>query len=397
MKALSLALLLAVAGLSSIQGAREEDPTYVKHVAPVFAQKCVPCHTEGGVGPFPLENYKQVKGRSALIRYVLLQGKMPPLAADSDLGNLRTIHRMADRELLMFQDWVRAGGPEGTGTPPEVKKTEWRLGEPDQVITGGSSYSVNAEGAPYSVDIRVPLDYKETRKVRAIDFRPKNGKVWRRAIIARAYPADQKKPIYNPLGLPSSRLIGSWGLGANVWQLPANAGIELKPGDELAVIPLWQPSGRKETGEFEIALYFDDAAPKTAEWQTMGSADFVIPPQDGFTDLEATTTLADDVEMISILPEARLYARLIRLVAKLPNGHEHVLFMVRNWSSEWAGSYNFEKPVPLPKGTRLELTMTYDNSGHALGEVRKDPPALKFGPGPNDELFWLHYQFVKAG
>lgn len=396
--ALSGGLILLAAFVSVNASARrgnDDGAVYTRDIAPVFRQKCVPCHTEQGVGPFPLETYKQVKARGALIRYVLMQRKMPPLAADSDMGKLRTIHRITDMELVAFQEWVRTNYPLGGVEPAlPVKAFEWRMGKPDMVITGGVEATVNAEGAPYSREIRVPLSLDRARRIRAIDFKPKVGRVWRRAIVARAYPLEEKKSVFDPLGLPASRLIGSWGLGALPWKASEGAGVEINPGEDLAVIPLWQPSGKKESGEFEIALYFDDEAKVSPQWQTLGKADFVIPPQDGFTDLHATTTLSADIDVLSILPEARLYARLVRLTAKPPDGEEQVLFMVRNWDSEWAGSYNFERPVRLPKGTRLDLTMTYDNSGHALGEIRENPPALKFGPTLKDELFWLHFQFV---
>jgi len=388
-------LLLAV-GWVGLPSPKEltDDPTYIADVAPVFAKKCVPCHTEGGVAPFPLETHKQVQNRAVLIRYVLLQGKMPPLGASSDLGSLRAIHRMTDSELLDFQSWVKAGSPLGAGRPAEPYRIpDWPPAGADLVVKAGEASRVKAEGVPYSLEIRVPLDLEKPRRLRSIEFRPKVGRSWRRMIVARAYPLEAKKQVYSETGLPSSRIIGSWGLGGNQWQLPKGLGVLLKPGDDLAVIPLWQPSGKVESGEFELALFFDDEANAEPEWQTMGRADFVIPPQDGFTDLHSTTTLADDVEIISVLPEARRYARLIRLVATQPSGREEVVFMVRNWDYEWAGSYNFEKPVRLPKGTRLDLTMTYDNSGHALGEIRTEAGPIRFGPGLDDELFWLHFQF----
>lgn len=395
MRWLGLSAILFLGGLLSQPKAGNEEPTYITDIAPVFAKKCTPCHTEGGPGPFPLETHKQVQSRGALIRYVLLQGKMPPAGGESEFGLLKSIHALTDRELQDLQAWLRAGSPLGSGRLPEpTLLKEWTLGTPDLVLKGGQEAKVKAEGAPYSLEIRVPLpESVNGRKVRAIEFHPKSGRSWRRAIIARAYPAKEKKAVYSTTGLPSSRILASWGLGGLPWQLPKGVGATLKSEDELAIIPLWQPSGKEETGEFEVGLYFDDSASAEPEWQTLGKVDFVIPPQDGFTDLHATTTLADDVEIYSLLPEARRYARLIRVTATSPAGRESVLFMVRNWDYEWAGSYNFHRPVQLPKGTRLDVTFTYDNSGHALGEIRSSAQPIRFGPGLDDELFWFHFQF----
>lgn len=391
------AFVCGIAGLAAIAliGGSSDERTYSRDIAPVMARKCVPCHTADGPGPFPLETYSQVKNRDVLVRYVLLQQKMPPQSAVSEMGNLREFEPMTDREVLALQEWVQGGSPEGAKKDPSAKVTPaWRLGKPDLVVTGGEKAKVTAEGAPYSTELRVKLPIDISHRIRAIDLRPKRAKVWRRALVARAFPSDEHKSVWDPYGLRAGRIIGGWSLGDLAWRLPKGDAIEVKPGDDLAVIPLWQPSGREESGEFEVALYFDDQAQNSSEWMTMGKADFVIPAQDGFTDLTDSTILSCDTQIVSILPEARLFARMIRLDATLPNGNKKAAFLIRSWDSEWAGAYNFEKPVSLPKGTRLDLTITYDNSGHSLGNLRKDPDPIHFGATNNDELFWMHLQVI---
>lgn len=371
-----------------------DDPTYSRDIAPVFAKKCTPCHVADGPGPFPLDTYTQVKNRSALIRYILFSKKMPPLSGQSEMGHLRTIEPLTNGELLRFQEWMQAGMLPGDEVKGGAKPIAWPMGPPDLVLSGGKGETVAAEGAPYSKEIRIPAEWKENLRIRAIEFRPKTPKSWRRALVAKAYPLDAKKSVWNPTGLPAGRLIGGWSLGAMPWALPTGGAIELTPKDDLAVIPLWQPSGKPENGEFEIGIYLAKDSPKVPHWITMGKADFTIPPQDGFTELTDSTVMSEDADLISVLPEARLFCRMIRLEVVLPTGEHHVAFMVRNWDWEWAGAYNFEKPVRLPKGTRLNLSFTYDNSGHALGTERTDPFPLKFGGTLDHELFWCHLQLI---
>lgn len=388
----ALGLAALAAGFQG--GRRSDEPTYSRDIAPVFAKKCTPCHTADGPGPFPLETYSQVKNRNTLIRYILFSRKMPPLSGQSDMGHVRTIEPLTDKELRRYQDWLQADSPQGEEIKAPAKPEPWPLGKPDLILKGGAGETIAAEGAPYSKEIRLKTGIPEGFKVRAIGFRPKTPKSWRRALVFRSYPTEEKKSVWNPLGLPAGRMIGGWSLGAFPWQLPAGSAVEVKAGEDVSVVPIWQPSGKPENGEFEVGLYLDKEETRSPEWLTMGRAEFRIPPQDGFTELTDTTVLRDDVDLVSVLPEARLYGRMVRLVATFPSGEQHVAFMVRNWDWEWAGSYNFEKPIRLPKGTRLEVTITYDNSGHSLGNERLDPSMLRFGPTLNDELFWCHLQFL---
>jgi len=55
---------------------------YATQVAPILADKCVVCHTQGGLGPFAMNSYDIVKGFSPMIREVLRTKRMPPYHSD---------------------------------------------------------------------------------------------------------------------------------------------------------------------------------------------------------------------------------------------------------------------------------------------------------------------------
>src|SRR5438445_11471094 len=52
---------------------------YHQDIAPIVAQRCVPCHQPGGIGPFPLQSYDDLKQRASLIALDVQTRKMPPL------------------------------------------------------------------------------------------------------------------------------------------------------------------------------------------------------------------------------------------------------------------------------------------------------------------------------
>ncbi|MEQ1822965.1 MAG: hypothetical protein ABL949_10670 [Fimbriimonadaceae bacterium] len=376
-----------------------EERTFYGDIEPVMRAKCTPCHRDGGVGPFPLETLAQVKSRATLIQTVAMQSKMPPADALSDLGKLRKYEKLTDSELFRFQEWVNQKTQAGKPHPiPKVIATDWEMGKPDLIIYAKDMPKIRAEAVPYSPELRIPLNLDKTRILRALDIRPTSPSAWRRALIAKAYPIKDRRDVFLGTGIDASRLVGSWGLGGLPWKLPAGSGVKLEPSDELVVSPLWQPTGKTESGDFEIGLYFDDAALATPNWLTLGKRDFVLPPQDSFTTLTSELTVETDADVVSFAPEARLYGRMIRLIATPPDGVEKVLFFVFNWDSEWANSYVLDRAVTVKKGTKLTFEMTYDNSGHAFGNDRVIPAEVKFGPGARDELCWLHVQIVpKSG
>ena len=47
---------------------KEENVSYVKDVAPVLIEKCVPCHQAGSIAPWAMDRYETVTGRSAMMR-----------------------------------------------------------------------------------------------------------------------------------------------------------------------------------------------------------------------------------------------------------------------------------------------------------------------------------------
>jgi hypothetical protein len=186
------------------------------------------------------------------------------------------------------------------------------------------------------------------------------------------------------------QLIGAWSPGHFSWS--TNAGIAVPPGGRLAVWALYQPTGKPESAAFDLSLRFGD--PKVRpEWKTLGNKEFAIKPADGPETLSDSWTLEEDRDLIAIVPECKLYALQVRVKAALPNGQEKSVLTILTWDRNWVGAYNFERPVRLPKGTKLTIEIDYDNSGHSAGNREERPTtSVKYGATDRDEHFWVHFQ-----
>jgi peroxiredoxin len=62
--------------------------SYTDTVAPLLQEKCVVCHTEGGIGPWAMSSYEMVRGFAPMMREVIRTKRMPPWHADPHIGAL---------------------------------------------------------------------------------------------------------------------------------------------------------------------------------------------------------------------------------------------------------------------------------------------------------------------
>jgi mono/diheme cytochrome c family protein len=86
-------------------------------VAPIFADKCVGCHTPGGIAPFSLRNPRSAAAHARAILSMTRSGKMPPWMPGTDsppyLDQSRRILTSAEKDTIAR--WVHGGARIGQG------------------------------------------------------------------------------------------------------------------------------------------------------------------------------------------------------------------------------------------------------------------------------------------
>src|SRR5690242_20025591 len=76
------AVALAACGPASTLPPGTQDPlTYERDVKPIVEQSCTGCHVAGGIGPFALTSYADVKTHRFAIASVTEARTMPPVLA----------------------------------------------------------------------------------------------------------------------------------------------------------------------------------------------------------------------------------------------------------------------------------------------------------------------------
>jgi mono/diheme cytochrome c family protein len=113
----------AVGGAHALRGTpaapaavRAAAPTWAD-VAPVLGEKCVSCHTTGGIAPFSLTSARAAAAHAQTILLATQRGQMPPWPPGEDsptyLGSSRRVLTPEEKDLIAR--WVRGGAKLGSG------------------------------------------------------------------------------------------------------------------------------------------------------------------------------------------------------------------------------------------------------------------------------------------
>src|SRR5690349_15001042 len=94
--------------------------TYWQDVAPIYYDKCVRCHQEGGIAPFRLDTYEEARAHAGAEADEVQAGTMPPYFMVHD-GSCQSFHdeaTLTDAQKATIVSW--ANGARAEGTPASI-------------------------------------------------------------------------------------------------------------------------------------------------------------------------------------------------------------------------------------------------------------------------------------
>ena len=62
------------------------------------------------------------------------------------------------------------------------------------------------------------------------------------------------------------------------------------------------------------------------------------------------------------------------------------MIWIKDWDFNWQGSYQFAKPIRLPKGSRIQVRAIYDNSADNTKNPNSPPKDVTWGEQTIDEM-----------
>jgi hypothetical protein len=400
-------VLFAVSAPRAGQG--EKRLTFDRDIAPIIFDHCASCHRPGQEAPFSLLSYSDVKTHAQIIAATTSSRFMPPWKPTVGYGDLVGARRLTDEQIAMIRDWVEQGAVEGDrkDLPPIPHfSSEWALGQPDLVIKFPKSFAVPADGPDLYHCFIIPVSIPEDRYVTAFDFRPSPPNVVHHVIVVldpfsaarrlESVPGEGYS-CYGGFSFPVPGYLGIWTAGAVPKPEPKGVAKVLKKGSDLVVQMHFHPSGKPESEQPSIGLYFQAERPRKVPFDiTLGSVDINIPPGDKHYRVADYSYVMQDVDLIGIIPHAHKLCREIKAYATLPDGTVKPLLWIKDWDFNWQEQYRYVKPLLLPQGTRIDAEWIYDNSADNPRNPNNPPQRVTWGEGTNDEMAELHLEVIAA-
>jgi hypothetical protein len=383
--------------------AQSAPATFNKDIAPIIYHNCSPCHRSGEAAPFSLLSYEDVSKKSATIAKVTTKRLMPPWKAEPASYPYRDDRRITDHEIELIQDWVKAGKPEGNAADkPEPPKftSGWQLGEPDLIVEMPAAYHVPADGPDIYRNIPVPMGLTEDKWLTAIVMKPSaravvhhvlyfadpNGKIHEK-------PQQGSEPGFSGMRVGNGAIgIGGWAVGGQPHFYPADLGLHLAKNSDLVVQYHFHPTGKPEAEKSLVGLYFAKKAPDRTltriqmppHYSLFSGLD--IPPGEKDFVLRDSFTLPIAIDGVGLSAHAHYIAKQMKMTATLPTGETKTLLFIKDWDFAWQDAYYFKDFVSLPKGTRLDAEIHWDNSADNPHNPSSPPVRVIWGEESKDEM-----------
>jgi tetratricopeptide (TPR) repeat protein len=440
-RVLALCALICAAAACSQTGERAETAapravTFTRDIAPILFENCATCHrpideaappvgdrsalaevrpvaTAGPAedpicvagAPFSVLDYDSVRRHARAIASAVQRRAMPPWLPEAGHGEFDHERRLRADQIALITKWAESGAPEGNPAdaprPPSFDGG-WQLGTPDLVLTLPEPYTLQSGSRDVFRNFVIPVPLTKTRYVRAVEFRADRPQVLHHADLAidlgrvsRVLDRSDPGPGFETMDGDQVHNVFGWSPGKVPMMEPADTAWTLEPGTDLVLLLHMIAGASNETVQPMIGLFLSDTPPKRTPISVkLEGTTIDIPAGEKNYVVEDSYVLPVDVEALSVYPHAHYLAKEMRGTATLPDGSTQDLIWIRQWDFRWQDRYRYRAPLVLPKGTRLAMRYTYDNSTANPNNRTRPPQRVRSGPRSSDEMAQLWLEVV---
>jgi hypothetical protein len=422
---ITVSLVLALLGIAgpvateraSLPPPPLQRPDFTSAVAPLLHASCAVCHRPGGQAPFALLSYDDARAHAEEIRSAVSSRRMPPWSAMAASGYPDLLHdpRLTGRQMSTIVSWIDAGTPAGNISKPAFPPSfpaSWMLGVPDLTLSLPRAMSLPPDTSARVFNVVLYMNFPTDRWITAIDYQPSSHGLLSHAVIFAAPAAlnvDDEDVLPGFAGLAATgtgasigqRLaevdrslepMGVWTPYARVWPAPDRTALRLPKGTNLVIQFHARPTDTGAIEDGTVAVYFSKTAPETSltSLQVPSSLGIVagldIPAGEPRAVFKEELTLPIDVMVFGARGHAHELGKDLKLTARLPNGSLRGLLWIDRWDTRWQQSYYFAAPIKLPKGTKIQVEIAYDNSPANSRNPSSPPRRVVWGPGLGAEV-----------
>ena len=370
--------------------------TFNRDVLPILQSHCQTCHRPGEVGPMALLTYEGTRPWAKAMKAAVLARKMPPWFADPKYGHFANDRSLSEAEIATISKWADSGAVEGDAKdkPAPVEWVDgWNIPKPDIVVEMPNEIRVPAKGTIEYTYIIVPTGFTKDTWVEQMEMRPGNRAVVHHANIyirrpnspwLRQYPVGvpfvpEEQKTSSSAGAPlADENVAGYTPGKQTVVLTSGEAKLIPAGSDIVFQMHYTANGKAATDRTKFGMVLAKHQPQVRVARIYAAnTTFVIPP--GATDYkaEASTTLQEETTLVSLKPHMHLRGKSMEFRAVYPNGEKEILLNVPNYDFNWQLEFILAQPKTLPKGTRLEMSCSFDNS-----------PNNKYNPDPTKAVHW---------
>ncbi len=382
--------------------------TYDNRISRIMQRKCETCHREGGFAPMPLQNFKQVADRAAMIDYMTSNRIMPPWSANRHVGTWANDASLSDRDLADLHAWIKGGTPEGKKTDAPIARTftpGWVMEQPDAILQIPDQFRVPAQGVIAYKYSYLKTNFDTDKWVSQIEIQPTAPRVVHHALFFVEEPG--RKGYNDPSRKPGDPLpndggdgfFGGTAPGFPMMTFPPGAAKKLPKGAWLKFVIHYQPNGVEQVDQTRVALKFVDeptgADGRLKEVQTNSAfnGDFAIPPGDANYEISSQHEFKTSGTLISVMPHAHLRSKAWKVWLLAKDGTKTLLLDVPKFNFNWQMYYKFKEPVHVEPGMKLLATSWYDNSSG--NPYNPDPTrTVRLGEQTFDEMMICYFDWI---
>lgn len=322
--------------------------------------------------------------------------------ADSHFGRFSNDRTLSEADMKTLVAWVDAGAPEGNpqGAPAPVHWVEgWNIGKPDVVFEMPRDFDVPASGTIDYNYVIIPTNFKEDTWIQAAEVRPGNRQVVHHVIafirpkgsqwLAGMKPGEiavppkperaaRRNPREEGAELFGVDLLAGYAPGLQEQKFVPGQAKLVPAGSDLVLQLHYTANGKGTTDRTKVGITLAKG-PVEKRVLTVNATNnkFAIPPGDPNYEVASQITLWADSQLVWLMPHMHLRGKDFGYKAVYPTGESQVLLRVPRYDFNWQLVYDTEKPLPLPKGTRIECVAHFDNSANNTAN-----------PDPKVEVHW---------
>ncbi|MCO4745791.1 MAG: hypothetical protein KC912_13440 [Proteobacteria bacterium] len=385
--------------------ARTDDPTWHQDIAPLVAENCGSCHTDGGIAPFALDVYAEADLQAPAMLAAIDAGTMPPFLATEteDCAPERPWKddlRLTDEEIALFAAWVEADRPEGDPETAAELPAVPNLGiaSPDVSIPFQQPFTVEGDKDLFQCFVLDPGNTDTMMWADAIQLVPDNKRVDHHGLIfldvngdSEALATNGTFPCFNTPSIDGF-LMATWVPGALPMRTPDGAAMPIPAGAKIVVQMHYHPApGGPEVDQSTVDITWSETQPEWAAAQTLvgnywtqnddGTGLQPGPNDRGVPEFRIPAGVADHTETMIYeqtiplpLPVFSVgthmhYVGTDMTIQLQPGGSEaeqECLVGTPNWDFNWQRTYDFDVPIDelpvIEQGDRLHMTCTFDNT-----------------------------------